>query len=287
MRPMSSTSAAQLKTVFSTSAGWAPENTRIGRLVEEALRPIQVIDTIPGGETTQAAVVYMEETTVTSAAAERSEGAAYAESTLALTEQTNTVRSIGTSLPVTDEQLADVPQVESYINMRLPNMINRRLDGQILVGDGSAPNLKGINNVSGILTQALGGDTVPDAVYKGLRQVRVTGRAMPNIIYAHPNDWESIRLLRTADGIYIWGSPAEAGVQRIWGVTVVETDAQTENTILGGDTTFSQLFMRQDMLVEIGTVNDDFLDGRQTVRAGLRAAFVVYRPAAFVQITGV
>ena len=280
-------SAAQLKTVFSTSAGWAPENTRIGRLVEEALRPIQVIDTIPGGETTQAAVVYMEETTVTSAAAERSEGAAYAESTLALTEQTNTVRSIGTSLPVTDEQLADVPQVESYINMRLPNMINRRLDGQILVGDGSAPNLKGINNVSGILTQALGGDTVPDAVYKGLRQVRVTGRAMPNIIYAHPNDWESIRLLRTADGIYIWGSPAEAGVQRIWGVTVVETDAQTENTILGGDTTFSQLFMRQDMLVEIGTVNDDFLDGRQTVRAGLRAAFVVYRPAAFVQITGV
>ena len=214
-------------------------------------------------------------------------GAAYAESTLALTEQTNTVRSIGTSLPVTDEQLADVPQVESYINMRLPNMINRRLDGQILVGDGSAPNLKGINNVSGILTQALGGDTVPDAVYKGLRQVRVTGRAMPNIIYAHPNDWESIRLLRTADGIYIWGSPAEAGVQRIWGVTVGETDAQTENTILGGDTTFSQLFMRQDMLVEIGTVNDDFLDGRQTVRAGLRAAFVVYRPAAFVQITGV
>ena len=90
----------------------------------------------------------------------------------------------------------------------------------MLVGDGSAPNLKGINNVSGILTQALGGDTVPDAVYKGLRQVRVTGRAMPNIIYAHPNDWESIRLLRTADGIYIWGSPAEAGVQRIWGVTV-------------------------------------------------------------------
>ncbi len=210
-------SAAQLKTVFSTSAGWAPENTRIGRLVEEALRPIQVIDTIPGGETTRPPWCTWRRRPSPRLRLSAARRAAYAESTLALTEQTNTVRSIGTSLPVTDEQLADVPQVESYINMRLPNMINRRLDGQILVGDGSAPNLKGINNVSGILTQALGGDTVPDAVYKGLRQVRVTGRAMPNIIYAHPNDWESIRLLRTADGIYIWGSPAEAGVQRIWG----------------------------------------------------------------------
>ena len=277
---------ADLKAVFQTSAGWAPESTRIGRLIEEALRPIQVVDTIPGGETSQAAIVYMEETTVTSAAAERAEAAAYAESTLALTERTNTVRSIGTSIPVTDEQLADVPGVTAYLNMRLPNLVLRRLDGQLLTGDGIAPNLEGINNLTGILTQAVGADTVPDAVYKGLRQVRVTGRAIPNIVYAHPNDWESIRLLRTADGIYIWGNPADAGPMRIWGVMVVETDAQTENTILGGDTTYAQLFVRQDLVVEIGFVNDDFLDGRQTIRAGLRAAFVGYRPEAFVQITG-
>ncbi len=277
-----------LKTDFTTSAGWAPESLRIGRVIDEALRPIQVIDTIPPGTTTQAAIVYMEETTVTTAAAERSEAAAYAESTLALTEQSVTVRSIGTSLPVTDEQLADVAEVRSYLNMRLGFLVRQRLDLQILVGDGSAPNISGINDFTGLLTQAIAGDNVPDAFYKAMRQVRVTGRAFPSVVYIHPTDWQGVRLLRTDDGLYIWGNPSEAGPMRLWGVMVVETDAQTQGTGLTGDATnFLQLFMRQDVTVEIGFVDDDFLDGRQTIRAGLRAALADYRPAAFCQITGI
>jgi len=277
-----------LKTTFSTSAGWAPESTRIGRVIEEALRPIQVIDTIPGGRTTQAAIVYMEETTVTSAAAERAEAAAYAESTLELTEQSSTVRSIGTSIPVTDEQLEDVEQVRTYLNTRLPFLVRQRLDGQILTGDGVAPNLLGINNLSGIQSQALGSDTVPDAFYKAMKAVRVTGRATPSIIYIHPNDWQDIRLLRTADGIYIWGNPSEAGPMRLWGVLVVETDAQSENTGVVGDTAnFSQLFIRRDVTIEVGLDSDDFTKGIQTLRCGIRCAFVGYRPAAFCQVTNI
>lgn len=278
---------ALLKTTFETGAGWAPENLRIGRVIEEALRPIQVIDTIPGGQTTQAAIVYMEETTVTDAAAARSEAGAYAESTLALTEQTSNVRSIGTSLPVTDEQLEDVPAVRSYLNMRLPFLVRRKLDSYLLTGTGVAPQLTGINSWSGIQTQAKGSDPVPDAIYKAMTLVRVTGRANPNVVYLHDNDWQSIRLLRTADGIYIWGNPSEAGPMRIWGLPVVVTDAQTENTGLVVDTTFSQLFMRRDVTVEIGLDTADFTNGIQTVRCGLRAAFVAYRGAAAAKVTGI
>lgn len=276
-----------LKTTFSTSAGWAPESLRTGRVVEEALRPIQVIDTIPGGVTGQTAVIYMEETTVTDAAAARSEAGAYAESTLALTEQTSTVRSIGTSLPVTDEQLADEPGIRSYLNMRLPFLVRRKLDTYLLTGSGSAPQLRGLNNLTGVLTQALGGDNVPDAVYKAMVQVRVTGRAMPNVVYIHPTDWQGVRLLRTDTGIYVWNNPSEAGPMRLWGVNVVETDAQTETTALVGDTAnFTQLFMRQNVVIEIGLDTADFTNGIQTVRCGLRAAFVGYRPAAMCVVSG-
>ncbi len=276
-----------MKTDFTTSAGWAPQSIRTGKVVLDAQRPIQVIDTVPGGQTGQAAIVYMEETTFTNAAAGRAENAAYAESALALTQRSVTVESTGTSLPVTDEQLADVNEVRSYLNMRLGFMVRQKVDGYILTGSGSTPIMRGFNNLSGILTQALGGDNVPDAFYKGMRQVRVTGRAMPSVNYIHPTDWQGVRLLRTNDGLYIWGNPSEAGPLRLWGVTVVETDAQTLGTGLTGDVTnFSQLFMRQDLTVEIGFVDDDFLDGRQTIRAGVRAAVVGYRPAAFCQITG-
>ena len=99
----------QLKTLFQTSAGWAPESTRTGRVVDAVTRPLQVIDILPTGQTGQANVVYMQETTRTHAAAEKAEGAAYAESELALTEATSAVRKITDSVPVTDEQLEDVP----------------------------------------------------------------------------------------------------------------------------------------------------------------------------------
>lgn len=279
----------EMKTLFQTSAGWAPESVRIpGLVIDKATRPIQILDIIPDGRTTQAAVVYMEETTRTHAAAERAEAAAYAEDAFALTEQSSTVRSIGSSIPVTDEQLEDVAQVESYLNQRMSFGLRQRLDNQVLNGNGTPPNLTGILNASGIQTQAKGTDPVPDAVYKAMTKVRVTGRAFPNAFVAHPNDWQDIRLLRTADGIYIWGSPSEAGPERIWGIQVVQSDAIAENTGLVGDfMNFCQLYERRGMEILVGFVNDDFLKGKRTLRAGFRVAFVVYRAAAFATVTGI
>ncbi|HEU01002.1 MAG TPA: phage major capsid protein [Aurantimonas coralicida] len=277
-----------LKTLFETSAGWAPESTRTGLLIEGRTRPIQVTDLIPAGQTGMAAIVYMEETTRTHIAAERAEGAAYAEDTLALTEQSSTVRSIGTSIPVTDEQLEDVEMVQAYLDQRLRFSCRQRLDSQLLTGDGNAPNLRGILNTGSIQTQAKGSDPTPDAIYKAMTLVRVTGRAMPNAVIFHPNDWQAIRLLRTADGVYIWGSPSDSGPERIWGLPIVQTDAETENTALVGDyANFCMLFERRGVEVKIGLDASDFTTGKQHMRASLRAAFVVFRPTAFCTVTGI
>lgn len=279
----------ELKTLFETSAGWAPESTRVPGFVEATTRPVQVTDIIPSAQTGQASVVYMEETTRTHSAAEKAEGAAYAESTFALTEKSQTVRKITDSVPVTDEQLEDVAQAESYLDGRLRFGILQRLDNQILVGNGTAPNLEGINNVSGIQTQAKGSDPTPDAFFKAMRKIRVTGRAMPTHLIMHPNDWEPIRLLRTADGIYIWGNPSEAGPERMWGLPVVQSDAQTENTGLVGSfmPSWITLYERRGVVIEAGFVNDDFTKGKQTLRGSMRGALVTFRPAAFATVTGI
>lgn len=283
-----------LKTVMSTGAGYAPETLRIGRLVEEALRPIQVLDLIPPGTTSQAAIVYMEETTATSGAAETAESAegalqSYGESAFAFTEQSSTVRKIATFVPVTDEQLEDVPMIRDYLNARLPFFLRQRLDLQVIQGNGVAPNLTGLLNVSGIQTQAKGTDPVPDAVYKAMTKVRVTGRATPSGVIMHPNDWQDVRLLRTADGIYIWGSPSEAGPERIWGLPVAQGDVITENTALVGDyRAFCQLFMRRGIEVQVSNSHGEyFVQGVQAVRADMRVGFPTYRPAAFCTVTGI
>jgi HK97 family phage major capsid protein len=278
-----------LKTLFQTTDGWAPEVTRTGTVIYSAQRPIQVTDLIPQTITGQAAVAYMEETTFTNAAAERAEGGAYGESELDLTERSSTVRSVATFLPVTDEQFEDEARAEAYVNNRLPFMIRQRLDGQILTGNGTPPNLRGVNNVAGIQTQAKGTDPVPDAVYKAMTKVRVTGRAMPSAVVCHPNDWQDIRLLRTADGIYIWGNPSDAGPDRIWGRQVVESDAQTENTAVVGDwINFSELAVRKGIEVKMSDSHSDyFVNGKMAIRARIRVALIFYRPAAFCTVTGI
>ena len=279
---------AEAKATFLTTSGWAPETTRIPRVILDEQRPIEIVDAVPVFRTGQAAVVYMEETTFTNAAAERAENASYAEGTLILTERTSNVRSIGVSLPVTDEQLADVEGIIDYLDQRLEFMVRQRLDGQIIAGDGNAPNLAGTLNVAGINTQALGADTVPDAVYKGMDLVRTTGRAEPSIVYFHPADWQPVRLLKTADGVYIWGSPSDSGPDRIWGSRVIKSTGVTQNTAVTGDYAgYAGLFVRQDIEIAAGYVSNDFLQGRRTFRAGIRAALVHFRPSAFTQITGI
>ena len=287
-RPTGQVFKAELKTLMERTAGFNPEVTRTGVVIEDAQRPIQLTDIMPTETTTQQAVKYMEETTFTNNAAEKAEGVAYPEGALAFTERTVTVEKIAVFLPVTDEQLEDEPRVESLVNNRLGFMLRQRLDGQISGGDGATPNLRGFLNVVNIQTQAKGADPTPDAIRKAITKVRVTGRALPNIVALHPNDWQDIRLLRTVDGIYIWGSPSEAGPERIWGLQVVQADSLTEGTGAVADfANFSAKVMRRDVDVQIGYIGDNFKEGKKSIRADMRLALVWYRPEAIATITGI
>lgn len=277
------------KALMTTAAGFAPESIRLPGFVEAVSRPIQLLDILPMGSTSQAAVPYMEETTRTHAAAERAEGADFAESAFEFTERSINVAKITDSLPVTDEQLEDVALVESYINGRLSFGVRQRLDRQALIGDGTAPNMRGILNTVGIQTQAKGADPIMDAMYKAMVKIRLVGRAMPTHSNIHPLDMQEIRLTRTADGIYIFGSPTEAGPTRLWGLPVIENDALTEGTALVGsfDPSWIMLFERRGIDIQVGYVGTQFAAGRRTIRADMRAALVVMRPAAFCSVTSI
>lgn len=278
----------ELKTLMTTTAGWTPETTRTGLVIMSAQRPIQVTDLIPTVPTNEQAYVYMEETTFTNNAAEVAEGGTYGEAAFALTEQSSMVRKIGVWLPITDEQLEDEPAAQAYINARMPFMVQQRLDGQIMVGNGTAPNVRGVLNVVGIQTQAKGADPSPDAFYKAMVKVRVTGRAIPSAAVVHPTNWQDVKLLRTADGIYIWGSPSEVTPDRIWGLNVAQCDALTVGTAVVGDfANFSLMAIKRGIEVKISDSHSTyFVEGKQAIRADMRAALVWLRPAAFCTVTG-
>jgi HK97 family phage major capsid protein len=278
----------QVKTLFETGTGWAVDAPRSTRVVLDEQRPVQLVPMIPARNTSLSSWTYMEETTFTNNAAETAEGGEKPEGALALTERTANVRKIPVWIPVTDEQLEDVDGIQQYLENRLGFMVMQRLDGQMVAGDGSAPNLRGLLNVSGIQTQAKGTDPVPDAIYKAMTKVRVVGQAIPDTAVLHPYDWQDIRLLRTSDGVYIWGNPSEAGPERIWSLPVAQVQAATENTGLVFDSTFTELAWKKGMTIKVSDSHSDyFVKNKQAVRAEIRVAFTVYRPTAVCKITGI
>jgi hypothetical protein len=153
----------------------------------------------------------MEKTTYTISAAELAEAGTYPESTYVWTERTSPVQEDRGLIPVTDEQLDDVDQMAGLLDTDLRFGVQQKLDSQVMVGTGAGVQLTGIVNTGGIQTQARSTDPHFDAVFKALTKVRAVGRAEPDAISLHSTDWQTFRLMRTADGIYIMGNPAEPG----------------------------------------------------------------------------
>ena len=280
----------EVKTLFQTSAGWAPEATRTGIVTMSPQRPApHVIDFIPQIPTAQHAVVYMEETTFDGGnVVEKGENVAFGEPVLALTERTATVRKIPVFLPVTDEQLEDIEGAAAYVDQRLRLMLWQRVDRQILRGNGTAPNLLGTESVAGIQSQALGNDSIPDAIYKMFVEIMADGYSDPDCLFIHPRKWRDVVLLKTADGQYIWGHPSMPGPMMLWGVPVKPTTAIAETVALGGEYQLHSFFaLRRGIDMQITNSHGEyFAQGKQAIRMDLRAAMVHLRPKAFGEVTG-
>ena len=88
-------------------------------------------------------VRFVQETTATNAAAPTSEGAAKPESALVFGETSEPVRKIARVLPVSDELLEDAPQIAACLNQRLQLFVQIQEEAQLLLGNGTAPNIQG------------------------------------------------------------------------------------------------------------------------------------------------
>jgi hypothetical protein len=279
---------------FKTLITLTTVNAQASRLapVDMALEERTVSDLMGQGSTDNNTIEYYEETTFTNAAATVAEGTAKAESAIAWTLRTENVRKIAHWIPATKESLDDVSFLESTIRTRLAFGVQRTEETQLLTGDGTAPNLRGIINRSGIQTQAKAADPTPDAIYRAMQKVRGaagSGFAEPDAVVLHPNDWTDIKLLRTTDGIYIWGNPSDEGPDRIWGKQVRQTTGMTEGTgLTGAFRAHAQVIRREGVTVTLSTEHASyFIENKVAILAESRLALAVFRPSAFATITGI
>lgn len=270
-----------------------------------ALWQPRVANLLMQGTTNTNTVRYLLETTNTNAAAAVDEGAAKPESAITFTQVDEPVRKVATFLPVSDEMLEDMAQIRSYLDNRLQLFVVKAEESQLLNGSGTAPNIRGILNRTGIQTgtraalgtaagNGAGASVLGDVFFQAITNIRLNALVEPDGIVVHPSNWLAMRLAKDSAGQYLGGGPMIGAYGNniqasnvYWGLPVVVTTAIAANTALvGAFGSMAQVFYRNSLVVEASNGYQDFFQRNLTaIRAEQRLALAVYRPQAFHAIT--
>lgn len=261
---------------------------------DQPLTILDLIDRRPIGTNT---IEWVQETTAPNAAAEVAEGGVKPEATFVLTLKTDTTATIAHFVNITRQALDDDLQMRGYIEGRLTYGLLKRLNQQVLSGNGTAPNLRGILNTSGLGTYTAG--TATEKAIVSIRKAKTVAQLSeydPDAVVLNPVDWEAVELTSATDGSLIMAPQAMAlGAQTpVWGLRVVVTTAIT-GTVFGttGGTFLVGAFREAVTLWERTGVQifitdshaSNFTSNILTLLAEMRAGLSVWRPLAIVKGT--
>lgn len=272
---------------------WSDRRTE---LLEKPQRPLSIISVIPVMPTNSSSIDYVVETAGTEAAAERAEKAAAAESQLQFAVQNAVVRSIGHLVNVTEELLEDAPRLRALIDRRLGEGVMRRLEAQVVAGNGTAPNLRGIKNTVGILTRAHAPGTAVNGlgattdIYFDTIRYGIADMALkfyrPDILAIGPVLGAKMDTKKDSNGAYYMNY--DPVVKRAWGLRVVEVAgtllANTEAIVMDSQMSCT-LYDRGSRRIETYRKNDQGDKFMLTVRGSGRFAFAVEYPEGINLLT--
>jgi HK97 family phage major capsid protein len=180
---------------------------------------------------------------------------------------------------VTLQALDDVPQLRSVLFDDLRNLLMWKINDGLINGTGVAPQILGIVASPGIQTQAFTTDAIT-SILAGITKVSASNAGYPTGIVMNPADWATVRSTVSA-GIWVFGSPTESGVMRLFGVPVVTTSAHPVGFATVGDFSFGTIFERWGVTFIVGLKNDDLIKNIQTIVCEARLALAIRRPSAF------
>ncbi len=286
------------------SAGFLVESDKRGLLTPFFQRPLSIRQLVASGSTTSDTIEYVMWATVTNNAAVVPEATSSAaidgttvtnaigglkpQSTFSFTRGSTTVKTIAHWIPITKRALSDAAQIRTMIDSFLRYGLEEELEDQLINGSGSGENFLGLNNVSGIQTQAApsGGADNLDVLKKARTKVMIGGRATPTAYVMNPLDWEKVELMRNDNGDFYGSGPFSLTGPHLWGLPVVQSEAVAAGTAWVADWNYAVLYDREQASVQATDSHADFfVRNLVAILAEMRAAFAVLRPAAFVKVT--
>lgn len=225
-------------------------------------------------------VAWIDQDAVTRGANTVAEGATKPESAITWIERTARIEKIADSIPVTKEAWNDIAFIRSEIENLLNLNISLKVDQQLWAGNGTTPNLTGIYTYAPTYAGTTFDDAVDEANLSDLAAILAADIAanknrkyQANTIVINPVDALRLKLIKTAEGVYINSPFLQGGT--INGLRVVESNQVTANTMLVGDFRYGTIYDLEGFNIEMGWVNDQFIKNQMTILAEQRLMLLV------------
>ena len=321
--------ARPLAATLTRTAGVPVDVTRSNKVAERGYSPLTVLDLLgPPISTDQASYEILVEdkpvpvagkdatvaTEALTAAAVRAEGAQLAESEITWRQQSYPIRSCGDWLPITNEQIDDVPATRQLVTGRLMRGVRQAMERQIITGDGTGQNIGGLTSYQHSTTSAatrffsmgevlVAKVATADDDAKKLKNIETGIFDALDLVSARSGDEATGILLNRTAMARLWKATDSDGNWRYhrdimgrlanspFGPDVSTTRYGLGDyadgsilAIVGDFANQADLILRSDVRVDFGLSSDDFRRLQESVRAYVRFGLAIYRPRSFCTV---
>jgi HK97 family phage major capsid protein len=270
--------------------------TDIGQLAHRKLSARSIFPIVPVGAGSNGVIRYSDwdQATTVRAAATVAEGDLFNESTAVWEEFTLDLKKIGDSIPVTEEMVQDQPRFAAELNQFLNTNIALKEDEQLVTGNGTGNQLNGIYVTAPTYTAAASGisdASIYDLIVKMKEDITEPygGKYEPNFAMMNIADINKMKLKKDANENYILPPFVDRAGNVVDGITIVECNVLTADTMLIGDSRFAKLYEVEGYNISVGYVNDQFTRDLMTLKAKLRENLLIRNvdKTGFLKCTGI
>ena len=210
---------------------------------------------------------------------------------------TDTLKEVAVWWKITDDMAEDLPYVASEIQDQNDYAMQLKEEDQLLNGDGSGSNVKGLLARDGVQEIAADDErTVADRIFHAKTMInKATGHNADALVIS-PDDYEALRLAKDANQQYYGGGfflPAYGGTGQLviqetpWGLKTVVTPAAPDGECYVGAFKAGGKVLRKGgrRVASTNSHEDDFTNDKVTFRIKERMTLQVKYPADFVKVS--
>jgi HK97 family phage major capsid protein len=237
-------------------------------------------------------IEYIRHTGTTGVPAVTAEGAVKPELVFAIDKVIATPLKVACHAATSWETMTDMESFVGYMQNEVFKEIEDTENTELINGTG-AGHIPGFLQTTGIVTHNAATDTATnetalDSVEKSIAKMRMSAAlAEPDMLILNPLTWSAMRRVKSTTGFFLVApDPTRDEVNKLWGMDVIVTTAQTEGVgLLLDNSKWGHVIVREALSMRTGTNADDFT--RNLVRFVMEERFTlaVERPTAVCEIT--